>query len=171
MFSDSFRGTVTLSTTMTLHTKPICGILCLGTSTFVKTLSISAAELGWCFEKRQKISKIGKRRKKVICTSEHSKHAFKTATLEKLATNPKKIYTFLKIANLFWKFCGISHREMCVVYFLDISCSICWLNTCISHKKLTTKACIIGAKVIEIAIFGAFRLSRKLMSLFMTCRN
>ncbi len=62
--------------------------------------------------------------------------------------------------------------QLCVVYFLDILflwevCfhSICWLNSCISHENTITKAYIIGAKVIEIGSFGAFRLSLKLSSL------
>ena len=41
-------------------------------------------------------------------------------------------------------------------------------STQFAKKNGTEKAYIFDAKLIEIGIFGAFRLSRKLMSLFMT---
>ena len=79
--------------------------------------------------------------KRLFSLLNYSKDEFKTVTFEKFATNLAK-------------------------RFQRAAPSIFWLKTFISHKNSIIKAYIFGAKMIEIGIFGAFWLSRKLISLF-----
>ncbi len=86
----------------------------------------------------------------------YSKHAFKGTTLEKFAINLAKNNQLVfrgHFPGITLKISGIFFWELCVVWFLFIpflweECfqSIWWLNTRISHKNSTTKACIFGAK-------------------------
>ena len=114
--------------------------------------------------------------KMLFASLNYSKYIFKTATLGKFVTNlTKNNQIVFKGLELFGKlslgfFIWAVGCFSLYIPFLWEECfhSICWFSTCISHKNRTTKAYTLGTKVIEIGIFGAFRLSRKLMSLLMS---
>ncbi len=108
--------------------------------------------------------------KMLFASLNYSKYIFKTATLGKFVTNlTKNNQIVFKGLELFGKlslgfFIWAVGCFSLYIPFLWEECfhSICWLNTCISHKNRTTKAYIFGTKIIEIAFLYACVFARTL---------
>ena len=115
-----------------------------------------------------KFPKSAKGVRRLLALLNCTKCALKTAAPEKLAKNLTKIIYFSKIISgmFIWELCVFTSKTF---HCCERNASIEYAGwiTCISPKKTTTKAYIVGTKVIEIGIFGVFRLSRKMMSLIM----
>ncbi len=141
----------------------------LGTSIFGKIMSILAAELGWIIRKTAENFQNRQREEMVVFTFEVFKIYLKNCHTIKFCHKSHKNNNFLKIIP------GIFLGELCVAYFLDNSISLRGmlpLNMLVEYMYFSQKhhheGIHYGAKVIQIGIFGAFRLSRKMMSTFVT---